>query len=106
MASLWSSFDVDATCCILMHNRLMAASGVLRQTVSLPVPTVRRVKALARTRAQSTSRVLAELVEAGLSQQERQRQEFMAQVECYRQATDPVEVKRLGDELGRRLFGH
>ena len=70
-----------------MHNRAMATGRALRHTVSLPARTARRVKALARMRAQSTSRVLSELVER------------------YRNATDAREAERLGDELGRALFG-
>ncbi|MGH9525849.1 MAG: hypothetical protein ACRD2F_04180 [Terriglobales bacterium] len=48
---------------------------------------------------------MAELVEAGLSQQERERREFLAKVERYRQATDPAEVQRLGEEIGTSIFG-
>lgn len=81
------------------------AAGRTRLTVSLPARTARRVKALARMRAQSTSRVLSELAEAGLSLQERQREEFHSLLERYRSASDAREAERLGEELGRALFG-
>ncbi len=83
----------------------MAATGAIRQTISLSATTARRVRALARSRGKSASRVMAELVEAGLSQQERERREFLAKVERYRQATDPAEVQRLGEEIGTSIFG-
>lgn len=78
---------------------------VHRQTIALPSPTARRVKALARERRQSTSRVLADLVEAGLSQRQREREEFLALLESYRQASAPAEREQLGEQLGRMLFG-
>ena len=83
----------------------MAKTNAVRQTITLPAPTARRVKALARARAKSASRVMAELVEAGLAQQERERQEFMAKVARYRRESDPAEVERLGEEIGRAIFG-
>lgn len=80
-------------------------SSVHRQTIALPVRTAQRVRALARARNTSARRVLAGLVEAGLRQEERQRQEFMSLAESFRQASDPKEIQRLGDELGRAVFG-
>jgi hypothetical protein len=35
----------------------------------------------------------------------RKQQEFFHLAECFRNATDPTEAKRLGDELGRMVFG-
>jgi len=37
--------------------------------------------------------------------EKRERQEFFDLAESFRRATDPSEVKRLGDQLGRMVFG-
>ena len=37
--------------------------------------------------------------------QKRKQKEFLCLAERYRAATDPEEVARLGDELGRMVFG-
>ena len=49
--------------------------------------------------------MLVELVEDGLAAQERKQQEFFALAEKFRSATDQKEATRLGDELGRMVFG-
>jgi hypothetical protein len=38
-------------------------------------------------------------------EQQRQQLEFLELAERLRHATDPQEAKRLGDELGRMIFG-
>ena len=35
----------------------------------------------------------------------RKQQEFFALAERFRRATDPDEVRRLGDQMGRMVFG-
>ncbi|HEX7363209.1 MAG TPA: hypothetical protein VF283_22185 [Bryobacteraceae bacterium] len=46
-----------------------------------------------------------ELVENGLEAEKRKQQEFLDLAERFRSATDPAEVKRLGDQMGRMIFG-
>jgi hypothetical protein len=38
-------------------------------------------------------------------EEERKEQEFYDLAERFRSATDPAEVQRLGDEIGRVVFG-
>jgi len=44
-------------------------------------------------------------VEEGIEAQKRKQKEFFELAERYRAATDPKDVARLGDDLGRMVFG-
>lgn len=57
------------------------------------------------TRKLSSNRLLVELIENGIEAEKRKQQEFFSLAEGFRNATDPEEAKRLGDELGRMVFG-
>jgi hypothetical protein len=78
---------------------------LLRQSVSLPRRTALRVKALARTRRASASRVIADLIESGLEVQERERQRFFELADRLARSSRPAEQKRLKEELARLTFG-
>lgn len=77
----------------------------VRQSVSLPAKTAAQVRHLAKKRRLSSNRMLVELVENGLEAEKRKQQEFFELAERLRNATDPAEVKRLGDALGRMVLG-
>ncbi|MEP6962645.1 MAG: hypothetical protein ABI995_11245 [Acidobacteriota bacterium] len=78
--------------------------SIVRQSVSLPADIARQVKTMAKDRKLSSNRMLVELVEGGIEAQKRKQQEFFALAERFRAATDPKEVERLGDEMGRMIF--
>lgn len=85
----------------------MAATATAhRQTVTLSAPAAKRAKALARERGISTSRLLARLVEEGLDAEQQKRSRFMQLAEQFRTASDPADVQKLGDQLGRLVFGN
>ena len=77
----------------------------VRQSVSLPAKTAAQVRSLARTRKVSSNRMLVELIENGIEAEKRKQQEFFELAEQFRNATDPEEAKRLGEALGRMVFG-
>ena len=77
----------------------------VRQSVSLPPRVARRVKSLAKTKKTSANRVIVDLVESGLEAQELEKKRFFDLAERFRSATDPKELERLGNELGRMVFG-
>lgn len=77
----------------------------VRQSVSLPAKTAAQVRNLAKTRRLSSNRMLVELIENGIEAEKRKQQEFFELAERFRNASDPEEVKRLGDKLGRMVFG-
>jgi len=60
---------------------------------------------MAKARRLSANRMIVDLIENGIEAEQRKQQEFFELAERFRSATDPKEVKRLGDELGRMVFG-
>ena len=44
--------------------------------------------------------------ENGIETEKRKQQEFLDLAERFRSAIDPEEVERLGDQLGRMVFGN
>ena len=60
---------------------------------------------MAKTHRLSANRMLVELIEDGMEAQTRKQQQFYELAERFRAASDSEEAKRLGDELGRMVFG-
>ena len=52
-----------------------------------------------------TLEMLVELIENGMEAEKRKQREFFDLAERFRNATDPEEAKRLGDQMGRMVFG-
>jgi hypothetical protein len=77
----------------------------VRQSITLPAKVAARVRSLAKTRRLSSNRLLVELIENGIEAEQRKQQEFFELAEKFRNAVDPEEAKRLGDKLGRMVFG-
>jgi len=77
----------------------------VRQSISLPAKLAVQVRSMAKTRRVSANRVLLELVEGGLEAEKRKQQEFFQLAERFRNESDPEAAQRLGDQLGRMVFG-
>jgi hypothetical protein len=75
------------------------------QSVSLPSNVAAQVRSLAKTHRLSANRMLVELIENGMEAEKRKQREFFDLAERFRSASDPEEAKRLGDEMGRMVFG-
>ncbi|MGO9240137.1 MAG: hypothetical protein ACLQBJ_04930 [Bryobacteraceae bacterium] len=84
---------------------MRAKDQTVRQSVTLPSSVALQVRSLAKTRRLSANRILVELIESGMEAQQRKEQEFFALAERFRAATDPQDVQRLGDQMGRMVFG-
>jgi hypothetical protein len=90
----------------LVHNGAMGtANKTVRQSVSLPATVATQVRKLAKTRRVSANRMLVELIENGMEAEKRKQQEFFDLAERFRSATDPGEIKRLGEQMGQMVFG-
>jgi predicted transcriptional regulator len=76
----------------------------VRRSVTLPPKVARQVEALARQRDLSDNRVLVELIEQGIEAQQQKEKAFFQLAERFRAASDPEQVKQLGDQLGRFVF--
>ena len=84
---------------------MRSANKAVRQSVSLPANVAVQVRTMAKTRRLSANRMLVELVENGIAAEKQKQQEFFDLAERFRNATDHEEVKRLGDQMGRMVFG-
>jgi hypothetical protein len=84
---------------------MRAENKTVRQSVSLPSNVAAQVRKLAKTRRLSANRLLVELIENGMEAEKRKQQEFFDLAKRFRTATDPEEVRRLGDQMGRMVFG-
>jgi hypothetical protein len=95
-----------SNCTTLVHNKIMKlAAKTVRQSVSLPANLAAHVRSIAKIRRLSANRLLVELIENGIEADKRKQQEFFELAKRFRRADDPKEVKRLGDQLGRMVFG-
>lgn len=83
----------------------MPASKRVRRSVTLPPQVAKQVESMAKRRRLSDNRVLVELIEEGIEAQKKKEEAFFEIAERFRAAKDPEEVKRLGDNLGRFVFG-
>jgi hypothetical protein len=90
----------------MVHNGAMGAlKRTVRQSVSLPSNIAAQVRTMAKTRRVSANRILLELIENGMEAEKRKQQEFFDLAERFRSTTDADEARRLGDQLGRMVFG-
>ncbi len=83
----------------------MSAVKQVRRSVTLPLQVDRQIETIARNRRLSGNRVLVELIELGLEARKQKEKDFFELAERFRDAHDPKEVKQLGDQLGRFVFG-
>lgn len=83
----------------------MAATKQVRRSVTIPSQVDRQIEAIAKKRRLSGSRVLVELVEMGLAARKQKEKAFFELAERFRRSDDPEQIKQLGDELGRFVFG-
>ncbi len=90
----------------MVHTGVMPRKEkTVRQSVTLPAKVASQVRAMAKRRTLSASRVLVELIEEGIESRKSKQQAFFELAERFRQAADPDEAARLGDELGKMVFG-
>ena len=83
----------------------MKTTKQVRRSVSLPEPTARKVASIARRHRLSDNRVMVELIEEGIEARKAKEKAFFELAERFRSSEDATEVKRLGEELGRFVFG-
>lgn len=89
----------------MVYYSAMATNKQVRRSVSLPPQIDRQIETIAKNRRLSGNRVLLELVELGLEAQKEKEKAFFELANRFRNSDDPEEVKRLGNEMGRFVFG-
>lgn len=77
----------------------------VRQSVSLPSSTARRVQALAKRERTSANRVIVELIETGLEARKQEMRQFFELADRLVRSSDASEQGRLKKELARMTFG-
>jgi len=86
-------------------NFVAKAKESVRQSVSLPARVAKRVRAMAKNKKTSASRVLVDLIEAGLQSKEAEKERFFALANQLTESGDPTERQRLKEQLARMTFG-
>lgn len=71
----------------------------------MPPKIAKQVETLAKERDLSDNRVLVELIEQGIEARQQKEKAFFQLAERFRAADDPAQVKQLGNQLGRFVFG-
>jgi uncharacterized Fe-S cluster-containing radical SAM superfamily protein len=100
------SFKNGAFRCKMVYNYFMGTTEkTVRQSVSLPSPLAKRVKALAKNRKVSSNRILVELVETGLRSKEEEKRRFFELADLLSKSTDAKEQQELKEKLARMTFG-
>ena len=90
----------------MVYNYLMATTEkAIRQSITLPSPVAKRVKALAISRKVSANRILVELVETGLRSKEEEKHRFFELAGRLSTSTDVKEQQELKEQLARMTFG-
>jgi hypothetical protein len=84
---------------------MKVAEKTVRQSVSLPPRLAKQVGSMAKSRKLSKNRMLLELIENGIDTEKRRQRQFFTLAERFRNEQDPQAASRLGDELGRMVFG-
>ena len=84
---------------------MAANKKAVRQSVTLPAKIAKQVRSLAKRRRLSANRMLVELLEDGIELQKQKEKAFFALAERFRAATDPDDIERIGDQLGKMVFG-
>ena len=83
----------------------MPSGKSIRRSVTLPGQVAKQIQGIAKRRQLSDNRVLLDLIELGIQASQKREQDFFELAERFRASEDPAEVKRLGNELGRMVFG-
>jgi predicted transcriptional regulator len=90
----------------MVYNYFMSTSEkAVRQSVSLPSPLAKRVKALAKIRKVSSNRILVELVETGLRSKDEEKRRFFELADLLSRSTDAKGQQELKEQLARMTFG-
>ena len=89
----------------MVYDGDVSVAKQVRRSVTLPTRLAEQVDRMARKRRLSDNRVLVELIEQGLEARKQKERAFFALAERFRAADDPAEARKLGDEMGRFIFG-
>src|SRR5437763_360138 len=93
------------TCTTMVYDEVMAQRKPVRRSITLPQQLDKQIETIAKNRRLSGNRVLVELLELGLETRDQKEKAFFELAERFRNSKNAAEIKQLGDELGRFVFG-
>jgi len=88
-----------------VYDGATSSAKSIRRSVTIPGPVAKQIQGIAKRRRLSDNRVLLDLIELGIEASRQKEKEFFELAERFRASEDAAEAKRLGDELGRMVFG-
>jgi hypothetical protein len=92
-------------CTIMVYSGVMPIAKQVRRSLTLPAQVAKQVDRMAKRRRLSDNRVLVELIELGIEASKQKERAFFELAERFRESKNTEEVKQLGDQLGRFVFG-
>jgi hypothetical protein len=96
---------MNLRCTTMVYTGAMPVTKQVRRSVTLPAQIAKQVDGMAKRRRLSDNRVLLELIEEGIEARKQKETAFFELAERFRASKDPEEAKRLGDAMGRFVFG-
>jgi len=81
------------------------STEVVRRSISIPSEMAEKVDAIAEARHVSANRAMVDLLADGIEAHEQRRKAFLELADRFQKSKDPVETKRLREELARMTFG-
>jgi hypothetical protein len=89
----------------LWMDTTLAASSLIRRSISLPSEMAEKIDAIAASRHVSANRAIVDLLEDAINSYEQRRTAFLELADRFQKSTNPAETKRLREELARMTFG-
>ena len=87
-----------------MHTA-QRAEELVQVSVRLPADLSQEINSRAKELDFSLNRTIVQLLRSGFENEQNKKKLLEEKLRLYREATDQVEIQRLGDELGAMIFG-
>jgi metal-responsive CopG/Arc/MetJ family transcriptional regulator len=83
----------------------LTSTDIIRRSISISSAMAEKIDAIATARHVSANRAIADLLADGIAAHEQRRKAFLELADRFQKSKDPVETKRLREELARMTFG-
>lgn len=92
--------------CTMAKHMASTATKMVRRSISVPAEVDKRVQSVAEQQKRSANQVYQLVIEKGLETREAEERRFRELAHRLQTTSDPAEVERLKEELGRMIFGN
>jgi hypothetical protein len=86
-------------------TKTLAEPAAIRRSISLPTEMAEKIDRIADSRHVSANRAIVDLLSDAIDAYEQRRKAFFDIADRFQKAKDPVESRRLREELARMTFG-